>query len=166
MIPFKLTSAEEGVALDYISGVDSLESYRKNYPNSKVSDYHARSKIKEVLKRERVKAYIEQTRKHGDILDQINEVSIKKYLWQTAQENKGKKIGLDAALALGKEFGIGTQTVVVKEERAYDQMLLELHKYNDALMRGETPQLPNCLSGKDGIIEEIEFEIVEEENDY
>ena len=165
MTKISLTEAEEGIALDYISGVDLLDSYRNRYPDSKVNDGHARYKAKEILKRERVAAYIEQTKSRGDLTDQINEISIKKYLWETAQKNQGKQVGLQAALALGKEFGIGTQTLLIKEERAFDTMLIELHKYNDAKLRGETPDLPLCLSDKAAVIEEIDFEIVEDAYD-
>jgi len=162
----KLTEAEEGMALDCISGVDLLESYRRRYPNSTVSDGHARAKAKEVLRRDRVVAYMDQIKSRGDLTDQINEISIKKYLWDVALEKKGSKVGLDAAMALGKEFGIGVQNVMIKEERAFDVMLIELHKYNDAKMRGETPALPDCLSGKERVVEEIDFEIVEDNDDY
>jgi hypothetical protein len=164
-VPFKLSTSEEGVALDYLACVHPVISYRKNYPNSKVSDAHAKGKIKEILKRERVKAYIEQTKANESISEQCTEDFIKKYLVQTMLDGKNTRVGLDAALALGKEFGIGTNNITIKEERAYDIMLLQLHEYNDAKSRGEQARLPDCLSGKESVIDEIEFEIVEEDVD-
>ncbi len=160
-----LTSAEEQIALDHIQGVDPVVSFKNAYPKNKLSPSQMRYKLKGILKRERVAAYIEQIKSNGNILDQINETSIKLYLWETAQKHKGSRIGLDAALALGKEYGIGTNTVQIKDERKFDQMLLELHEYNDALSRGEKPKLPQCLSEDKTVIEEIEFELIDEVSD-
>lgn len=140
-----LKETEERMALDYLAGVDILVSFRDCYPDNKLPDNKARYKAKQILKRERVQQYIEHVRSRGDLTEQINEVSIKSYLWDVAQKNKGSQVGLRAALALGKEFGIGTETLVVKEEKSYDLILHALHDFNDALARGENPEVPSIL---------------------
>lgn len=157
----KLTPGEEKFAIEYMAGAEPLQAFRLAFPENRLDDGRARYKAKEILGRERVQTFIEHTRNNGDLTDMINKISIKKYLWDTAQSNKGKMVGLKAALELGKEFGIGVNLIEIKDERRFDDMLKQLHDYNDAKSRGENPQIPSILSGSGNIVDEVDFEIAE-----
>lgn len=163
----KIKDEEVGMALDSLQGISLLPSFRKWYPDNQSPDNRARYRAKQILARPHVQAYIDYVKSNGDLTDQINEESIKQYLWEVATENKGSSTGLKAALALGKEFGIGTETIVIKEEREYDSILDALFEYSSALDRGEQPTIPDCLNdGYSGTAEHAEFEIITSEIGY
>lgn len=162
-LAIKISESEMHLALDYMSGVDLLKAFRLAYPNNKADDRRARYQAKQILKRPHVVAYMESVQSKGDITDQISETSIKNYIWQTALKNPNTNLGLKAALALGKEYGIGTETLVIKEEKDYDKILEEIHAYHQAIEDGLTPEMPSCLLG-DAEVEEVEFTVVDKED--
>lgn len=160
-----LTKSEEQIALDYLSGVKDIDSFRQAYPNNKCDDRRAKYMVKKIIQRPHVQAYIEHLQKRGDVTDQITESSVKSYIWRTALDNPNTNLGLKAALALGKEFGVGAEHIHIVEEKQYDRMLDEIHEYYDAIERGETPNLPACILNDGEEPEEVEFKILEEEDD-
>lgn len=161
----KITQAEEICARGYVGGREPLELFREAYPENSCEDRKARYRFKKIIERPHVQAYIEHLQRTGDVTDQITESSIKAYLWQTALRNPDTHLGLKAATTLGKEFGIGTETLVIKDETNYDTMLEEIHEYYTALENGETPALPACVIGNGEDAEEVEFKIIGEDDD-
>lgn len=154
---------EVGLVLDFLSGVDSVESMSKWYPGYHAPANKTRYRWKQIMARKNVIAYQQYVSDDGDLTNQINKTSIKKYLWEVAQDQKGTSTGLKAALALGKEFGIGSEHIVIHEEREYDDILMQLNEYNTKRLNGENPELPKCLAEQQEV-EEAQFEIVEEED--
>jgi len=154
---------EVGLVLDFLSGVDCIESMGKWYPGYQQTDNKVRYRWKQIMARKNVTAYQQHITDDGDLTSQINKTSIKKYLWEVATENKGTSVGLKAAQTLGKEFGIGSEHIVIHEEREFDDILRQINDYNTLLIAGENPELPKCLT-ETIEAEEAQFEIIEEED--
>lgn len=165
--PFRLTEKEMAFALAYYRGKDRLVAYREAYPENSAPDNRARYKAKEILNRPNVSAYLDWLKESEDLTENITEDAIKKYLWETALENKGTQVGLRAAQTLGKEFGIGNETVTVKHEQDYDVMLDQIFEYNEKLRQGLNPPMPTCLiENADTVESEVaEFTMVDDEDE-